>query len=172
MEGGQELHLAGARPSGGWRAPATACLLAALSVAVLVLVGVRSVETVAVAPEALKSINILSGIHGAIAGMRQLWGAAIPAPAAGAAAMSTGTGQPHFQNVDLALNYAGHAALLARQVRERVHAAAASATTAGAATAGDDTAVYRGEASLLPARLAGSCRLTSVCEYMCVSGCR
>jgi len=162
MEGtGEERALL--RQSGGWRAPAAACLLAALSVAVLVLVGVGSVGE-DVAPEALESIKILSGIDGAIAGMRQLWGAAIPAPAAGAAALSTGTGQPHFQNVDLALNYAGQAALVARQVRERVHAAAASATTAGAATAGDSAAVHRGEAALLPARLVGSCRLTSMCE--------
>jgi hypothetical protein len=163
MEGTGAETVALSRQSGGWRAPAAACLLAALSVAVLVLVGVGSVGE-DVAPEALESIKILSGIDGAIAGMRQLWGAAIPAPAAGAAALSTGTGQPHFQNVDLALNYAGQAALVARQVRERVHAAAASATTAGAATAGDSAAVHRGEAALLPARLVGSCRLTSVCE--------
>ena len=99
---------------------AAACLLAALSVTacVLVLVGGSAHHA---APTALESINILSGLGAdaakAIAGMRQLWDGAIPAPAAGAAALPAGTGQPRFQNVDVALNSAGQAALMARQVR-------------------------------------------------------
>jgi len=104
---------------------AAACLLAALSVTacVLVLVGGSAHHAGAAArtTTALESINILSGLGAdaakAIAGMRQLWDGAIPAPAAGAAALPAGTGQPRFQNVDVALNSAGQAALMARQVR-------------------------------------------------------
>ena len=112
--------VAGARRRDGRRVTAAACLLAALSVTacVLVLVGGSAHHA---APTALESINILSGLGAdaakAIAGMRQLWDGAIPAPAAGAAALPAGTGQPRFQNVDVALNSAGQAALMARQVR-------------------------------------------------------
>jgi hypothetical protein len=51
--------------------------------------------------------------------MSQLWGAAYPAVAPAPlvrVAAPVGTGPVHYQNVDLALNSAGRAALMAQQV--------------------------------------------------------